>query len=301
MPANARRSNPHSILRISALTLLLLAPFACRNTPAPAPPKRPPPSTQPIYKLNETQLDAVLADLAERQPDLAARVVTLARRSIGQPYRLGLLGEGGVEPYDPDPLYCLSASDCVTFVEQTYAMALSHDWPEFLDTLRRIRYRDGKIGMLSRNHFTEADWNINNDWLFDDITRTIANGKTAPLRQRVDRAAFFKKYGIGQDIPAQNFVSDFIPRKYIQGVLSGLRDADVAEIVRGTSAAPYVGHMGLIVHNAAGKVMFLHSGDPAVREVPLADYLSTHKNVIGMKFLRPRPQPRIVASSPADR
>ncbi len=301
MLANARSSKTGSIPRILALTLLLFSPIGCRNSPTASPPKRPPPSTQPIYKLTESQLDVVLADLAERQPDLAARVVALARRTIGQPYRLGLLGEGGIEPYDPDPLYCLSASDCVTFVEQTYAMALASDWPEFLTVLKRIRYRDGKIGMLTRNHFTESDWNINNAWLFDDITKSLASGKTVPLKQRVDRAAFFKKFAIGQDIPAQNFVGDFIPRKHLQSVLPALHDADVAEIVRGTPAAPYVSHMGLIVLSATGKVMFLHSGDPAVREVPLADYLATHKNVIGMKFLRLRPLGRIVASSPADR
>jgi len=280
---------------------LISATLACRSSsPAPAPTRRPP-STQPIFQLDESQLADVIADLCERQPDLRRRVVELARRHIGQPYRLGLLGEGGAEPYDPDPLYCLSASDCVTFVEQVYAMALAHDWPSFLTTLNRIRYRDGKIGMLTRNHFTEADWNINNAWLFDDITHDLAGDKTAALRQRVDRAKFFRKYGIGQQLSVQQFVGDYIPRKHIHAILPDLHDADVAEIVRGTAAAPYVSHMGLIVHDAADRVMFLHSGEPAVREVPLTGYLATHKNVIGMKFLRPRPHTCGVASGTPDR
>lgn len=301
MPANARRSNPQPRRILAAFALLVLAPFACRKEPAPEKPVRPTPSTQPIYKLTEAEVGIVLADLAQRQPDLATRVVTLARRQLGQPYRLGLLGEGGVEPYDPDPLHCLAASDCVTFVEQTYAMALSTDWPGFLQSLQRIRYRDGKIGILTRNHFTEADWNVNNEWLFEDITARLAPGKTAPLKQRVDRAAFFRKYRIGHDIPPQNFVGEYIPRKQINAVLFWLNDGDVAEIVRGTPAAPFVSHMGLITRNPSGKVMFLHSGDPAVREVPLVDYLASHKNIIGMKFLRPRPRPGSVASHPGDR
>ena len=245
--------------------------------------------TGPLYRLTEPDVDRVLRDLVAREPDLRQRVVTIARRFVGQPYKLGLLGEGGAEPYDRDPLYCLTASDCVTFVEQVYALALSNSWTDFLPTLNRIRYRNGEISIRTRNHFTEADWNINNAWLFDDITKTLAHGRAhVPLRQRVNRKAFFRKLGLVVDTPDENFAGAYIPRRNIDALLPELRDADVAEIVRGTTAAPYVSHMGLIAHDAAGRVTFIHSGDPAVREVPLRDYLAKNSRVIGMKFLRPR-------------
>ncbi len=272
------------------ISFLLASSSACRRDPAPTPTTRPAAlPSGPLYKLTEPEIDRVLRDLAAREPDLRKRVVAVARRFIGQPYKLGLLGEGGREPYDRDPLYCLTASDCVTFVEQVYALALSNAWAEFLPTLNRIRYRNGEISIRSRNHFTEADWNINNAWLFDDMTTTLANGRAqVPLRQRINRKAFFRKLGLTVDTPDENFVGVYIPRARLDAVMKELQDADVAEIVRGTAAAPYVSHMGLIAHDPAGRVTFIHSGDPAVRELPLRDYLAKNPKVIGMKFLRPR-------------
>ena len=53
-------------------------------------------------------------------------------------------------------------------------MALSHNWPGFMQMLQRIRYRDGQLGVATRNHYTEADWNISNRWLVEDITAELA-------------------------------------------------------------------------------------------------------------------------------
>ena len=86
------------------------------------------------------------------EPDLRKRILHLARKNIGQPYELYLLGEMPFEPYDPQPIYCLGKSDCLVFTEHTYAMALSHNWPSFMRMLQRIRYRDGHLGVATRNH-----------------------------------------------------------------------------------------------------------------------------------------------------
>lgn len=283
---------PRRALALRCLALPLAIASACRPAPPPASQPAPPADTlssAPLHQQSETDIDRFLRNLAAREPDLHRRVVTIARGFIGQPYKLGVLGEGGREPFDPDPLFCLTASDCVTFVEQTYALALSAQWAEFLPTLNRIRYLNAEVGIRTRNHFTEADWNVNNAWLFDDITAALAGGRASvPLRQRVRRAAFFRKLGVPSDLPDEDFVASYIPRSRLSAVLDELQDADVAEIVRGTKQAPYVGHMGLIARRSDGRVMLIHSSKPSVRELPLTDYLAANPKVIGMKFLRPR-------------
>lgn len=301
-----------------ALAILLASVFhgACHKPDAGAPPVY---GDKPLYQFTDADLDAYLRDLHARVPDVRQRVVTIARRTIGQPYRLGPLGEGGLEPYDPDPLYCLAASDCVTFVEQTWAMALSRDKTEFLDTLRRIRYRDGKIGMLTRNHFTEADWNVNNEWLFRS-TFPVAKVDSETYTLRINRLAFFAKFGLTLDeatvgnVPSwrdnvgdfaaapamrpaatpespewavQNYWDRYTPRAGIELILPRLEDADVIEFVK-NEKSPFVGHMGLITHDANGTVMLLHSGEPAVQELSLMDYLARHPNIAGVKVLRVR-------------
>lgn len=238
--------------------------------------------------MSERELGEWVGVLHRREPDVTRRVVRLARQHVGQPYRLGVLGEGGREPFDPDPLYCLSASDCVTFVEQVLAMALSASFEEFVETLQRIRYREGRVGFLTRNHFTEADWNVNNAWLLEDVTRRLGGSCAAPMVVRVDRAAFFRRFGIGEDIPVENFRDSYLPREGLGAFLRELREGDVIEFVRGGPKSPFVGHMGLLARNAGGRVTLIHSGDPAVRELPLAEYLHQRRAFTGVKVLRLR-------------
>ncbi len=239
-----------------------------------------------ICELSEKQLDEYLGRLAREAPDIHNRLVTLARATRGQTYRLGPLGEYPYELYDPDPLYCLTASDCVTFVEQSLAMALAPDWPSFFQTLQRIRYKDGRIGMLTRNHFTEADWNRNNGWLLKDITKKLPGA--APFHVRVNRAAFFKQYKIDVPPGIEEFDDVQIPRDRLGTVLPLLHDGDIIEFVKSNNGQPYVGHLGFIVH-WGDKATLLHATKPTVREEPLEDYVKKHDNIVGFKFLRLRP------------
>ena len=128
---------------------------------------------KPLYRMRPAELGRFLAWQQLDQPALRQRIAALARKNIGQPYELFLLGEFPYETYDSQPLFDLTKSDCVVFVEHVYAMALSASWEEFFWMLQRIRYRDGVIGTATRNHYTEADWNIANRWLVQDVTTAL--------------------------------------------------------------------------------------------------------------------------------
>ena len=245
---------------------------------------------RPLYTFNERELGAYLGSRRKAWPELTKRVVALGRQNIGQPYEIFLLGEYPFETYDPDPLYCLQRSDCLTFCEHTYAMALGRDWWSFMRILQRLRYKDGQIGMLTRNHFTIADWNRNNAYLFEDVTGKLGAGRAAvPLKQVCRRASFFEKYGIGQDIPDEPVEDCYIPLERLPEVLGELRDADFVNVIRGDADSQYCGHTGLIALGAGGQVDFLHSARPAVQEQPLLDYLSQDSRCLGVKILRLRP------------
>ena len=249
----------------------------------------------PLYSFSERDVDAYLKFLHESEPDPIKRVVHLARKNIGQPYAIYLLGEYPYELYDPDPMYCLERSDCVTFVENTYAMALSHDWPSFFRTLQRLRYKDGKIGTLTRNHESVADWDPNNAWLFEEITAKLGEGKAAvPMHLTWRPAKFFAKWNIGQDLPDVTVESTYIPRDRVSSILSELKDGDVVHIVRGNAKEQYVGHFGMVAHGGkdAAEVNMVHSAEPMVREQGIMDFVEKNKNTLGLKFLRPRAEPQ---------
>ena len=252
----------------------------------------------PLYAFNEKDVDAYLKFLSSDQKDPIARVMHLARKNIGEPYQIFLLGEGPYEVFDPDPMYCLDKSDCVTFVEHTYAMALSRDWPSFFRTLQRLRYKEGKVGMVTRNHESVADWNVNNGWLFEEITPKLGDGKAAtPMHLVWQPAKFFKQFDIGQDLPDVTISSAFIPKANIASILSELKDGDVAQVVRGNRKEQFVGHFGIVARGKDGQVNMIHSAEPAVREQGILDYMEKNPKTIGFKFLRAKPQPQAVVDA----
>lgn len=227
--------------------------------------------SQPLFEFTPQDLDVYLGYLQTIEPDLGKRIQHLAQKCLDQPYQIFLLGEFPFEVYDPDPLYSLKKSDCVVFSEHIYAMALSYDWKSFFAMLQRIRYKNGEIGLATRNHYTEFDWDINNNWLVQDITAELAGEKTAWETTVVDRAKFLSKWQIGQTIPVDTVTWCYLPYEMLPQVIDKLKPGDFVNIVRGYETNKWVGHVGLISVGEAGTVNFLHSTTPRVTEQPLMD------------------------------
>lgn len=257
-------------------------------------------NAKPLYKITPKELDVYLGWLKQAVPDLRQRVVTLARKNVGEPYQMYLLGEFPHEIYDADPTYNLGKGDCVVFSEHMYSMALSSNWNEFYRTLQRLRYKDGVVGMTTRNHYTEADWDKNNSWLVRDVTHELGATTVTKYREPIDRAKFFANFGIGQGIPKQVLEDDYIPAAAVPSVLAKLQDGDFVNVVRGVGEGVWVGHVGLIAHGKDGTVHFIHSTPPKSKEQPIMEYVTDNvkKNVerakkgkaqfLGFKFLRLR-------------
>ena len=231
---------------------------------------------KPLYHFDEEDLDLYLRFLQTAQPELSKRVVHLARKNIGQPYQIFLLGEYPFEIYDKDPLYRLDKSDCLTFAEHMYAMALGYDWPSFFAFLQRIRYRNGEIGMTTRNHDTIPDWDPENSkWLIYDLTSSIAGKNAAEMTVKTERKKFYKKWNIGQDEMEEVIETSYIPAEFAPEILDQLKDGDFVNVIRGFGKPGYCGHVGLITIGEEGTVNFLHSTWGGVREEPVLDYMKS--------------------------
>lgn len=246
---------------------------------------------KPLFEFTPTEVEKYIAYLHIVEPDLRKRIQHLAKKNLGQPYEIYLLGEYPFEIYDDEPLYSLDKSDCVVFSEHTYAMALSKNWKQFFAMLQRIRYKDGVIGMLTRNHYTEADWTNNNSWLITDITNEIAKGKTNKVKTKINRAAFFSKFNIGKDIPVQYIEWEYIPADKIEDVLKTLKTGDFVNVVRGYEPAePWVGHVGLVSVEYDGTVNFIHSTEPEVKIQTMMSYV---ENQLELTEKRKKENPEI--------
>jgi hypothetical protein len=270
----------------------------------------PVPVDKPLYQFTEAEVGAYLGPLQASEPDLRKRIMHLARKNLGQPYELYLLGEMPFETYDPQPLYCIGKSDCLVFAEHMYAMALSHDWPEFMRVLQRIRYRDGHIGVATRNHYTEADWNQSNRWLVTELTGDLAGEKAVKFHERIDRSKFLLgRYKLKTNLPVEEHSDAYLPYAEIARAAPQLRDGDFVNVVRGIvkPGAPvndtfggnaWVGHTGLIAHGPDGTLHIIHSSEPMVREETMASFIARETahnaerdatgkaRLLGFKFLR---------------
>lgn len=267
--------------------LIRVLPFAlvaCAAAPAAEPAPRPLDALAaiPLHQFTEPEVGAYLAHLQATEPDLRRRIVHLARKNLGQPYEIYLLGEAPFETHDPQPLYHLGKSDCLVFTEHTLAMALSRDWAGFFRLLQRIRYRDGRLGVATRNHFTEADWNPSNRWLATDVTAELAGEAAKKWDATIDRSRFLRnRYKLEQQIPVEQLRETYLPYDELARAEPHIAPGDIIELVRGVvkPGAPetdifggnaWVGHVGLAARGDDGALHLIHSAEPMVREETIA-------------------------------
>ena len=114
---------------------------------------------EPPFGLDPAEVEQILKDAAG-EPDLGKRIDRISTLFLGRPYIEGSLG-GGADLAE-ELRVSLSAFDCVTFMESVLALALARTVDEFIDTIRRIRYKDGEIRWRRRNHYM-VDWASNNE------------------------------------------------------------------------------------------------------------------------------------------
>lgn len=93
------------------------------------------------------------------ETDIKNRLDLFSKSFLGLPYgTFGPLGEGEKGRYDQDPLYRFDTFDCTTYVETIISLTLSKDVVEFEEKMNLIRYENGEIDFLKRNHFPSLQW-----------------------------------------------------------------------------------------------------------------------------------------------
>ena len=109
-----------------------------------------------------------------------------------------------------DPLIRNDAFDCTTFVETVLS---NYD----KDKLNKIRYKNGNIDFLNRNHFIETDWLINNSDLLENVSNQY--GTTAIRHVIVDKKSWFKKvHNIDTNTQKQIADLEYIPYEFLSKI-----------------------------------------------------------------------------------
>jgi hypothetical protein len=202
--------------------------------------------------------------------DLAGRFVQASGRLLDTKYENGPLGEGEFGGPDPDPRFDFEHVDCVTFLEQALALALTGERAaeEFLPTLDAIRYRDGNVSFAARNHFMAIDWIPANSWLVEDVTREVGRETVRVVRRTIDRAQFLRDQEAsprpGLDGPV-TWELAYVPRGGAGEVSPALRSGDLVFWV-GRREDIFIAHTGMVVRDGSGgELLFRHASSKAGR------------------------------------
>lgn len=314
-------------IRLSSLLLAGAALAGCASAP-PTPQSSAKPGTpaaelplaavlqKQIYQMTPQEAGRYIAHVHTAEPDLRKRIAAIGRKNLGQPYSLHLLGEFPYEVHDDLPLFSLKESDCVVFAEHTYAMALSQSWEEFFWMLQRIRYRDGVIGVATRNHYTEMDWNVANRWLVTDVSAELAGPGGPSYAMTVDRARFLRtRHNTVRDIPVESSRQAFVPKEGVAAIAAQLQEGDFVNVISTRNGEYWASHVGLVVLGPNGERRFLHSQAPQVREETFESFIAragerearnaregkSGQVLAGFKFLRLNEQITVPPMAPQPR
>lgn len=213
----------------------------------------------------------------------SVKLEAYSRMFVGLPYgKNGPLGEGPLGKYDQDPLYRFDTFDCTTYVETIMALTQAKDVDEFEDILNNIRYEDGIIDYLKRNHFTDLQWipnNIHTGQLTEITAETFGEANIKIAEADINFPGWLKSHKVEQIVLLDSTLSERKMR------LSELHAEAVNYVVQ-KATVPYVSIKTLIARPALLNKVPQGSLVNFVRpNWDLTEAAGTHQNISHQGFL----------------
>ncbi|MBC7186743.1 MAG: DUF1460 domain-containing protein [Calditrichaeota bacterium] len=257
------------------------------------------PLVRPYYPhLSSEALDHEIRRVASSGWSNQQKMVYYSERFLGAPYELYCEGDGPYARYDTRPLLNLKKLNCMTYCEIVLALTLADYYEDFFNILQHIRYRQGIIGMASRNHYTMADWLPANSWCLEDVTERVGGNDATPLTRTISHQRFFAGKGfvdLPVFLPDREVTISYIPLTRLAAHKDSLRSGDIVALIQDRPGI-FSAHMLLVIRNERG-LFFRHASMSAgkVVDTPFADYLASlmrNRRYLGMSFMRVREEVR---------
>lgn len=155
----------------------------------------------PCIASTREDVEAILSKFSNEE-NLVVRLDKISKSFLGLPYgKGGPLGEGKDGRYDQDPLYRFDTFDCTTFVETVMALSFSRGVNEFETHQDQIRYTNGEVDYLKRNHFTDLQWipeNVKNGFMSEINTDVVDVSELKIAEATINFAGWLRSHKIQQ-------------------------------------------------------------------------------------------------------
>ena len=204
--------------------------------------------------------------------DIGRRMRRVADAWAGRPYSADPLIGG---PDEPERLVLdLKSFDCVTFIESVLAMARSRSRKEFVDEVKKTRYRKGSVEWSSRLHYFS-------DWMKSNQKRGVIRIRTRGPGSRIIETGL----GVVEGLPARRVRFHVVPKQKIHLARRRISDGSIVAFASTRSMLDFF-HTGLIF-NREGMLLY-HASRKANKVIaePLDDYLKRNR-MRGIAFASP--------------
>ncbi|MCK5825936.1 MAG: DUF1460 domain-containing protein, partial [Desulfuromusa sp.] len=170
--------------------------------------------------------------------------------------------------------------DCFTFLDYVEALRRSSNFTEFKEVLRQIRYHNGKVTFLDRNHFFSV-WGNTPLAPLRDITAQVGGTNVCwvekYLNQKGDKTLYLSGYPVKKQV-----IAFILPEAIDAALLNQLQSGDYIGIYSPLPGLD-VSHTGIIIKKN-GKTYLRHASTRPWRQQvideALLPYLDGQKGLI---------------------
>ena len=248
---------------------------------------------QKIYKMDRADINDLLTKKSAENLTITERMSFYSEMFLGMPYGLTCVGDGPYALYDTKPLLTFDTTNCMVFCEDVLALSISDSYENFFNNLQQIRYKDGVIGMKTRNHYTMADWLPENSWLLHDVAKEVAGSKAKTLTRTISHKKFFA----GKGIEDMRYVKDdrtmtinYIPFDALIDAKKNFKDGDILALMFRNLDNIFSAHM-LMAYNTANGMVIRESSlsKSTVLDTPFEEWVNNFinsKKYIGIALMR---------------
>ncbi len=246
-------------------------------------------SVKRFQQMSHAEIDKLIRQTAKTSMTITEKMNYFSTYFLGMPYNIQCIGEGPYALYEPWPLVNFKETNCMAFCEHILALAISDNWDNFFNNLQQIRYRDGLIGMKTRNHYTMADWLPQNNWLLEDVSAKVGNNYIKTVTRTISHKQFFASKGISDTtyiLPDRRLTVNYIPLSDFEHVITNTKVGDILSLLYAKLDNIFSAHMVIIVDDGEGKIIRESSSSKMTTfDTPIEKWIEHKINLKSQRYL----------------
>lgn len=226
-------------------------------------------------------IDTLLHNAQKSHSDEGEKIDAISAHFLGTAYKANTLIGSARNP--ETMVVRLDGVDCMTYVENVEALRRSNSYDEFVNNLRLVRYKDGRVDFRSRNHFF-LNWPTNNAPFVVDVTQIVGDAASRRVTKQLNIP---RPKPLIAGIPSVEISAYYIPGHRINDTMMGrLKSGDYVGVYTDRVGLD-VTHVGIVIKKGA-QTFFRHaSNEPKFRKVVDAEFVRFFRRMRGFVVFRP--------------